>query len=146
MPLATRIATAPVATSWAGKFPPKGDHPRPRGDAACHMGADEWDTFGKSDRRAIRNELTQSQFDTLIDEIELYLSVMERDDKGHTYGLGWTQSGLWRRHAGARFSRPMYANDEPIKSYGAGSDGKTWNFAPLEDPDDDSKTDQDLDD
>ncbi|KAK9147649.1 hypothetical protein Scep_006406 [Stephania cephalantha] len=41
-----------------------------------------------------RIELTQSQPDTPIDETELYLSVVERDDKGRTYGLGSR-----RRHA-----------------------------------------------
>ncbi|KAK9111470.1 hypothetical protein Scep_018989 [Stephania cephalantha] len=48
---------------------------------------------------AIRNkriELTLSQPDTPIDETELYLSVVERDDKGRTYGLGWTPSGSKR--------------------------------------------------
>ncbi|KAK9101591.1 hypothetical protein Scep_025021 [Stephania cephalantha] len=40
-----------------------------------------------------RIELTQSQPDTPIDETDLYLSVVERDDKGRTYGLGWTPSG-----------------------------------------------------
>ncbi|KAK9094363.1 hypothetical protein Scep_025832 [Stephania cephalantha] len=73
---------------------------------------------------AIRNrriELTQSQLDTLIDETELYLSVVERDNKGQTYGLGWTPSGSRRRHAeagagdGARSSRPISAPNEPIK-------------------------------
>ncbi|KAK9166897.1 hypothetical protein Scep_002088 [Stephania cephalantha] len=61
-----------------------------------------------------RIELTQSQPDTPIDETELYLSVFERDNKGRTYGLGWTLSGSWRIHAttggagggdGARSSR-----------------------------------------
>ncbi|KAK9131929.1 hypothetical protein Scep_011457 [Stephania cephalantha] len=46
-----------------------------------------------------RIELTQSQPDTPIDEIELYLFVAERDDKGLTYRLGWTPSGSRRRHA-----------------------------------------------
>ncbi|KAK9094954.1 hypothetical protein Scep_026423 [Stephania cephalantha] len=71
--------------------------------------------------------LTQSQPDTPIDETELYLSVMERDDKGRTYGLGWTPSGSRRRHVGvgagvragagdgAGSSRPIYAPNEPIE-------------------------------
>ncbi|KAK9125415.1 hypothetical protein Scep_014261 [Stephania cephalantha] len=40
-----------------------------------------------------RIELTQSQHDTPIDENKLYLSVVERDDEGRIYGLGWTPSG-----------------------------------------------------
>ncbi|KAK9157335.1 hypothetical protein Scep_003909 [Stephania cephalantha] len=72
----------------------------------------------------IRNrpiELSQSQVDTPIDETELYLSVVERDDKGQTYGLGWTPSGSWLRHVGARAgdgagsSRPISAPNEPIE-------------------------------
>ncbi|KAK9126313.1 hypothetical protein Scep_015159 [Stephania cephalantha] len=47
----------------------------------------------------MRIELTQSQPDIPIDEIELYLSVVERDDKGRTYGIGWTPSGSRRKHA-----------------------------------------------
>ncbi|KAK9147438.1 hypothetical protein Scep_006195 [Stephania cephalantha] len=67
-----------------------------------------------------RIELTQSQPDTPIDETELYLSVVERDDKGRTYGLGWTPSGSRRRHAGAGgdgagSSRPISAPNEPIE-------------------------------
>ncbi|KAK9100795.1 hypothetical protein Scep_024225 [Stephania cephalantha] len=64
-----------------------------------------------------RIELTQSQTDTPIDETELYLFVVEREDKGRTYGLGWTPSGSRRRHAGAGAgsSRPMSTNDEPIE-------------------------------
>ncbi|KAK9125837.1 hypothetical protein Scep_014683 [Stephania cephalantha] len=67
---------------------------------------------------AIRNiciELTQSQLDTSIDETELYLSFMERDDKGRTYGLRWTPSGFRRRHDGAGSSCLISANDEPIE-------------------------------
>ncbi|KAK9140770.1 hypothetical protein Scep_010451 [Stephania cephalantha] len=71
---------------------------------------------------AIRNrriELTQSQPDTPIDKTELYLSIVERDNKGQTYGLGWTPSG--RRHpgagagAGAESSQHISAHDEPIE-------------------------------
>ncbi|KAK9149138.1 hypothetical protein Scep_007895 [Stephania cephalantha] len=61
-----------------------------------------------------RIELTQSQPDTPIDENELYLSIMERDDKGR-YGLWRTPSGLRHRHAGTRSSRPISAHDEPIE-------------------------------
>ncbi|KAK9138257.1 hypothetical protein Sjap_008851 [Stephania japonica] len=32
--------------------------------------------------------------DTPIDEIELYLSVVEHNDKGQRFGLGWTPSGI----------------------------------------------------
>ncbi|KAK9094098.1 hypothetical protein Scep_025567 [Stephania cephalantha] len=64
-------------------------------------------------------ELTQSQPDTSIDETKLYLSVVERDDKGQTYGLGRTSSGSRRRHAGAGAgagsSRPISANNELIE-------------------------------
>ncbi|KAK9147860.1 hypothetical protein Scep_006617 [Stephania cephalantha] len=76
-------------------------------------------------------ELTQLQPDTPIDETELYLSVVERDDKGHTYGLGWTPLRSRRRHVGAGAgagagvgdgdgdgggsSRPVSAHDEPIE-------------------------------
>ncbi|KAK9119577.1 hypothetical protein Scep_017670 [Stephania cephalantha] len=71
-----------------------------------------------------RIELTQSLPDTPIDEIELYLSVVERDDKGRTYGLGWTPSGSRRRHAtaggagggdGAGSSRPISSPNEPVE-------------------------------
>ncbi|KAK9167250.1 hypothetical protein Scep_002441 [Stephania cephalantha] len=75
-----------------------------------------------------RIELTQSHPDTPIDETDLYLFVIERDDKGRTYGLGWTPSGSRRRHAtaggaggGARggneagSSRPIYSLNEPIE-------------------------------
>ncbi|KAK9088846.1 hypothetical protein Scep_027928 [Stephania cephalantha] len=47
------------------------------------------------------DELTQSRPDTPINETELYLSVVECDDKGRTYGLGWTPSRSQRRHATA---------------------------------------------
>ncbi|KAK9140970.1 hypothetical protein Scep_010651 [Stephania cephalantha] len=71
----------------------------------------------------IRIKLTQSQLDTLIDELESYLSVVERDDKGRTYGLGWTPSGSRRRHVnvgvgasdGAGSSWPISAPNEPIE-------------------------------
>ncbi|KAK9125267.1 hypothetical protein Scep_014113 [Stephania cephalantha] len=57
--------------------------------------------------------------DTPIDETELYLSIIERDDKGRTYGLGWTPSGSNCRHTGAKAgagsSRPISAHDEPIE-------------------------------
>ncbi|KAK9133431.1 hypothetical protein Scep_012959 [Stephania cephalantha] len=72
-----------------------------------------------------RIELTQSQPDTPIDETELYLSIVEHDNKGWTYGLGWTPSGLRRRHAtagagagggdGAGSSRPISSPNEPIE-------------------------------
>ncbi|KAK9082961.1 hypothetical protein Scep_029432 [Stephania cephalantha] len=45
----------------------------------------------------------------------LYLSVMERDDKGLTYGLRWTPSGSRCRHADTRSSQPISANNEPIE-------------------------------
>ncbi|KAK9125411.1 hypothetical protein Scep_014257 [Stephania cephalantha] len=48
-----------------------------------------------------RIELTQSQHDTPIDENKLYLSVVERDDEGRIYGLGWTPSRSRRMHATA---------------------------------------------
>ncbi|KAK9112000.1 hypothetical protein Scep_019519 [Stephania cephalantha] len=57
----------------------------------------------------------------LIDETELYLSVVKRDDKGRTYGLGWTPSGSRRRHGGTRAGagvgsfQPISAHDEPIE-------------------------------
>ncbi|KAK9125677.1 hypothetical protein Scep_014523 [Stephania cephalantha] len=66
-------------------------------------------------------ELTQSQPDTPIDETELYLSVVECDDKGHTCSLGWTPSGLRRRHttAGGRdeagSSRPISTPNESVE-------------------------------
>ncbi|KAK9125933.1 hypothetical protein Scep_014779 [Stephania cephalantha] len=77
-------------------------------------------------------ELTQSQPYTPIDETELYLFVVECDDKGRTYGLGWTPSGPRRRHAtvggaggrigggvgagdGAGFSRPISSPNEPVE-------------------------------
>ncbi|KAK9083441.1 hypothetical protein Scep_029912 [Stephania cephalantha] len=70
-------------------------------------------------------ELTQSQPDTPIDDTELYLSVVERDDKGRTYGLGWTPSGSRRRRAtaggaagggdGAGSSQPISSPNEPIE-------------------------------
>ncbi|KAK9149227.1 hypothetical protein Scep_007984 [Stephania cephalantha] len=74
-----------------------------------------------------RIELTQSQSDTPIDETELYLPVVERDNKRQTYGLGWTPSGSQRRHAtargavgggggdGAGSSRPISSLNEPIE-------------------------------
>ncbi|KAK9112199.1 hypothetical protein Scep_019718 [Stephania cephalantha] len=75
-----------------------------------------------------RIELTQSQLDTPIYETDLYLSVVERDDKGWTYGLGWTPSGSRRRHAtaggagggagggdGARSSRPISSPNESVE-------------------------------
>ncbi|KAK9112223.1 hypothetical protein Scep_019742 [Stephania cephalantha] len=75
-----------------------------------------------------RIEQTQSQPDTPIDETELYLSVIERNDKGRTYGLGWTPSGSRRRRAtagGARggggggdgtgSSRPISSPNEPVE-------------------------------
>ncbi|KAK9158092.1 hypothetical protein Scep_004666 [Stephania cephalantha] len=72
----------------------------------------------------MRIELTQSQPDTPIDETELYLSIVERDDKERTYGLGWTPSGSRRRHAtaggagggdGAGSSRPISSPNEPVE-------------------------------
>ncbi|KAK9148778.1 hypothetical protein Scep_007535 [Stephania cephalantha] len=70
-------------------------------------------------------ELTQSQPDTSIDETELYLSVVERDDKGQTYRLGWTPSGSRRRHGtaggaagggdGVGSFRPISSPNEPIE-------------------------------
>ncbi|KAK9125979.1 hypothetical protein Scep_014825 [Stephania cephalantha] len=60
-------------------------------------------------------KLTHSQPDTPIDEKKLYLSVIERDDKGHTYGLGWTPLVSRRRHVGAGFSLPMSTNDDLIE-------------------------------
>ncbi|KAK9100863.1 hypothetical protein Scep_024293 [Stephania cephalantha] len=78
--------------------------------------------------RRRRIELTQSQSDTPIDETELYLFVIERGDKGRTYGLGWTSSGSRRRHAtaggagggagggnGAGSSRPISSPYEPVE-------------------------------
>ncbi|KAK9126551.1 hypothetical protein Scep_015397 [Stephania cephalantha] len=71
-----------------------------------------------------RIKLTQSQPDSPIDEIELYLSVAERDDKRRTYGLGWTPSGSRRRHAtaggagggdGAGSSQPISTPNEPVE-------------------------------
>ncbi|KAK9105425.1 hypothetical protein Scep_022269 [Stephania cephalantha] len=70
-----------------------------------------------------RIELTQSQPDTSIDETDLYLFVVERDDKGQTYGLGWTPSGrgahMLLRGAGggdeARSSRPISSPNEPVE-------------------------------
>ncbi|KAK9088039.1 hypothetical protein Syun_030433 [Stephania yunnanensis] len=74
-----------------------------------------------------RIELTQSEPDTSIDETELYLSVVERDNKGRTYGIGWTPSRSWRRPAtaggvggaksrdGAGSSRPISSLNEPIE-------------------------------
>ncbi|KAK9112224.1 hypothetical protein Scep_019743 [Stephania cephalantha] len=56
----------------------------------------------------------------LIDETELYLSIVECDDKGRTYGLRWTPSWSRRRHVGAgagvgaRSSWPLSTHDEPI--------------------------------
>ncbi|KAK9167152.1 hypothetical protein Scep_002343 [Stephania cephalantha] len=89
-----------------------------------------------------------------IDETELYLSVVERDDKGRTYGLGWTPSGPKRRQAGAGSSRPMSANDELIeqlrgtlKKYKETLiDRLGISFAPPADAYDDSESDHDLDD
>ncbi|KAK9140495.1 hypothetical protein Scep_010176 [Stephania cephalantha] len=72
-------------------------------------------------------DLTQSQPNTPIDETELYLSVVEHDDKGHTYGLGQTPSGSRHRHAtagvgagggggdGVGFYRPISSPNEPIE-------------------------------
>ncbi|KAK9100424.1 hypothetical protein Scep_023854 [Stephania cephalantha] len=66
-------------------------------------------------------ELTQSQPDTPIDETELYLSVVERDDKGRTYRLVWTPSGSRLKHFGAGAGdvagsyRPISAPNEPIE-------------------------------
>ncbi|KAK9166565.1 hypothetical protein Scep_001756 [Stephania cephalantha] len=71
-----------------------------------------------------RIELTQSQPDTPINETDLYLSVVERDDKGRTYGLGWTPSGSRRKYAtargagggdGAGSSRPISSPNEPVE-------------------------------
>ncbi|KAK9118983.1 hypothetical protein Scep_017076 [Stephania cephalantha] len=50
-----------------------------------------------------------------INETALYLSFIERDDKCHIYELRWTPSRSGRRHAGARCSQPMHANNEPIE-------------------------------
>ncbi|KAK9140244.1 hypothetical protein Scep_009925 [Stephania cephalantha] len=41
--------------------------------------------------------------------------MIVHDDKGRTYGLGWTPSGSRRRHAGAGSSRPIPANDGLIE-------------------------------
>ncbi|KAK9132760.1 hypothetical protein Scep_012288 [Stephania cephalantha] len=58
------------------------------------------------------------------DLARLYLSVVEHDDKGRTYGLGWTPSGSRRRHAtaggagggdGAGSSRPISTPNEPVE-------------------------------
>ncbi|KAK9118293.1 hypothetical protein Scep_016386 [Stephania cephalantha] len=71
-----------------------------------------------------RIELTQSQPDTPIDETKLYLSVVERDEKGRTYGLWWISSGSRRRHAtaggagggdGTGSSRPISSPNEPVE-------------------------------
>ncbi|KAK9105517.1 hypothetical protein Scep_022361 [Stephania cephalantha] len=71
-----------------------------------------------------RIELTQWQPVTPIDETDLYLSVVERDDKGRTYGLGWTPLGSRRRYAtvggagggdGAGSSRPISSPNEPVE-------------------------------
>ncbi|KAK9125554.1 hypothetical protein Scep_014400 [Stephania cephalantha] len=68
-------------------------------------------------------ELTQSQPDTPIDETELNLSIVEHDDKGRTYGLGWTPSGSRHKYAtvggagggdGTGSSRPISTPNEPI--------------------------------
>ncbi|KAK9087374.1 hypothetical protein Syun_029768 [Stephania yunnanensis] len=71
-----------------------------------------------------RIELTQSQPFTSIDETEPYLPVVERNDKGQTYGLQSTPSGSRRRHAtaggaggggGAGSSRLISSPNEPIE-------------------------------
>ncbi|KAK9166064.1 hypothetical protein Scep_001255 [Stephania cephalantha] len=76
----------------------------------------------QSQRRRI--ELTQSQPDTPIDETKLYLSVIERNDKGRTYGLRWTPSGSRHIHAtaggagdgnGAGSSRPISTPNKPVE-------------------------------
>ncbi|KAK9148076.1 hypothetical protein Scep_006833 [Stephania cephalantha] len=90
-------------------------------DTPCHSSTAARPTISpRTAATAIRNrriELTQSQHDTPIDETELYLSVVECDDKGRIYGLGWIPSGSRRRHtgAGAGSSRPIYAHGEPIE-------------------------------
>ncbi|KAK9094899.1 hypothetical protein Scep_026368 [Stephania cephalantha] len=49
-----------------------------------------------------RIELTQLRgHDIPIHDTELYLSIVEHDDKGRTYGLVGTPSGPRRRHVGA---------------------------------------------
>ncbi|KAK9099992.1 hypothetical protein Scep_023422 [Stephania cephalantha] len=65
--------------------------------------------------------------DTSIDKIELYLSVVKRDDKRRTYGLGWTPPGSQRtcytggggRGAGggdgARSSRTISSPNEHVE-------------------------------
>ncbi|KAK9101328.1 hypothetical protein Scep_024758 [Stephania cephalantha] len=59
-----------------------------------------------------------------IDKTDLYLSVVECDDNGRTYGLGWTPSRSWRRHAtaggagggdGAGSSRLISSPNEPVE-------------------------------
>ncbi|KAK9166428.1 hypothetical protein Scep_001619 [Stephania cephalantha] len=65
--------------------------------------------------KSMRRAHTVVGHDTPINETDLYLSVVEHDKKGQTYGLGWTPLGSRRRHAEAGSSRPMFANNEPIK-------------------------------
>ncbi|KAK9139991.1 hypothetical protein Scep_009672 [Stephania cephalantha] len=107
------LATPPRAPSWlapstsAGRF------------ASCSGSSQLLPS------RVKRIELTQLQPNTPIGETELYLSVVERDDKGRTYRLGWIPSGSRCRHAtvgagagggdGAGSSRPISSPNEPIE-------------------------------
>ncbi|KAK9085705.1 hypothetical protein Sjap_026116 [Stephania japonica] len=63
-------------------------------------------------------ELSQLQPDTPIDETELYLEIVQRNDKGRRFGLGWTPSGSkMRRHDEAGSSRPILKDDESFDQY-----------------------------
>ncbi|KAK9113881.1 hypothetical protein Syun_020678 [Stephania yunnanensis] len=48
-----------------------------------------------------------------INETQLYIFVVGRDDKGRTYELGWTPKG--RHDVGASSSQLMYAHYETIE-------------------------------
>ncbi|KAK9096589.1 hypothetical protein Sjap_022086 [Stephania japonica] len=63
-------------------------------------------------------DLSQLQPDTPIDETELYLEIVQRNDKGRRFGIGWTPSGSkMRRHDEAGSSRPIFADDEPFDQF-----------------------------
>ncbi|KAK9103957.1 hypothetical protein Sjap_021211 [Stephania japonica] len=63
-------------------------------------------------------ELSQLQPDTPIDETELYLEIVQRNDKGRRFGLGWTPlRSKMRRHDEAGSSRPILKDDEPFDQF-----------------------------
>ncbi|KAK9110172.1 hypothetical protein Sjap_018232 [Stephania japonica] len=63
-------------------------------------------------------ELSQLQPDTPIDETKLYLEIVQQNDKGQRFSLGWTTSGsTMRRPDEVGPSCPIFADDEPFDQF-----------------------------